>query len=184
MVDFFRLSVDRSNRTMPSGLKKICFFASICLIIPLGLAAVGKIFFPSRYFTILYPTIGYFECVFIALILLFRKKPWLWGLMAVILATWAGYAAAWYTVDFPCSCLGKLLDIPTIWVFCFDVLGSLCSFGIFFLLTRFLKIGKAYWILLACIIVSSAPLGFVFGKWLYADFAKKHLRQTIEVNSI
>ncbi len=148
---------------------KISLGFALCIASVLAITAFAKLLYPSEYLKTLDLWIGSFEGVFLAAILLFRKKWPLWVFSALVFALWSGYAFFWFRVKLPCGCMGSMLNIPTAFSIAVDVLFFSSCIGMGLLLGA-----SRQWIYLSVLlgfILSMA--GFAIAEWVYQGFVLK-----------
>ena len=83
-------------------------------------AAVGKIFFPRENLKIFEISVGVFETLVVFLLFLYYKRWETWLLVALLFASWAGYAFFWMHAKLPCSCMGTMVEFPASFTFALD----------------------------------------------------------------
>lgn len=157
MEQFFKLLKSRSVA------EKIALYASIATAIVLSIAAWGKMFYPSEYLITLDRWISVFEILFLLAIVLFRKRWQMWLIASMVFSAWGGYALYWWSVQLPCSCMGRMLNIPSAISMSFDVVFFASSLVITYLLG-----GRLSWIYFGILSGCMAILvGFGFADWIY-----------------
>jgi len=100
---------------------RVAFCSAIIIAVVLMAAAMGKIFFPPEEIEWFYFSIGMLEIGLIACLLIFFKKWITWILLALIFASWGGYAFFWMSAHLPCSCMGSRVEFPPQFSFYVDV---------------------------------------------------------------
>lgn len=148
---------------------KISLGFALCIAAVLAVTAFAKILYPAEYLKTLDLWIGIFEGVFLAAILVFRKKWPLWLLSSQVFALWSGYAFFWFCVKLPCGCMGSMLHIPTTFSIAVDVL-----FFTICLVMGFLLGASRQWIYLSVLLGFLLSMaGFAVAEWIYHVFVLK-----------
>lgn len=145
-------------------MKITAFFTALLLAIALVVAAISKIFYPDELLLPFWKSldlyVGSFEILFAIALLVFYKKPLMWGLTSLVLASWGGFSLFWYCVKLPCGCMGKLVELPRGTSFIFD----LVFFGMgLFLMSR---LGRFSWSILIGGVVF-ACISYLIAQWIY-----------------
>jgi len=78
----------------------------------LFLAALAKIIYPNESLAAIDRSVGYFEIIWAAVILVFHGKEKVWAGTALVFAAWAGYSSFWLVRGLPCSCIGRVIELP------------------------------------------------------------------------
>jgi len=91
------------------------------MILIMGIAAYGKWFYPVEMLLWWERGVAIFELFFMVLLWRFRARFLMWLIAGLIFASWGGYASFWYLLKLPCSCMGSLLHIPTLYTMALDV---------------------------------------------------------------
>lgn len=136
---------------------------SIFIAIVLALAAFGKIFYPLDSLKILDRSVGAFEIFFLLLIFFLRNRWGMWLSAAVLFSAWMGYAFFWENLKLPCSCMGSLIRIPTLFSILLDQLFLFCS-----LVAAYLLGAQKQWVCLSIVCsFLSALIGYAFADGVY-----------------
>ncbi len=162
----FQKILEEVKRKSLESKDSIVLFVAILMAAVLLVAAIGKFLHPSKYLKVLDQWISFFEILLLGSILFFRKRPHLWTSVALLFATWAGYALFWYCVRLPCGCMGTKLNIPTAFTLGLDILFVLLSLLMASLLG--LKRAALFLCVLFCLVFSLG--GFAMGKWLFKSY--------------
>ena len=134
---------------------------AIVIGLVLLVTACGKLFYPAPSLILLDRVVGGLELVLIFFLLAYRHSKRMWGIAALVFATWGGYAGFWACVKLPCGCMGELVHIPSGW--------SLAVDGVF--------VGASLWLVGALktpqrvLLWGSLPLaatgGVFMAQWVY-----------------
>src|SRR3990172_891780 len=141
----------------------IALAAALVLAFILITAAVGKIFYPSKLLARLDFVVGVFEICFTIMLIVGRRLWQVWIAAALIFASWLGYSVFWYYLELPCSCMGKLIELPKGFTIFLDLFFFFLSLWLAQLLGAKNKI-----IYLAFLLgFLFALMGAAFGDWVY-----------------
>jgi hypothetical protein len=148
-------------------MKIIAFFIALLLALALVFAAIGKIFYPDElllpFWKALDFYVGCFEILFAIALVYFHRKPQMWGLTGLVLASWTGFSLFWYCVKLPCGCMGKLVELPNGITLAFDLIFLGMSL---FLMSR---LGRFYWwIPITGVICGLAS--YFLAEWIYQGY--------------
>ncbi len=156
----------QARKDIPKPIRGFALATALILFLSLWVAAIGKIFYPNDFLVELDVGVGIFEVVLACLLLLFYRRWEIWAVVGIVLATWGGYSLFWLFQELPCSCLGKLMVLPTGFSFGFDVL----FFAAAVLLSYFFGISRKVLYLFFAIAVLMGIAGYFFGKWIYQNY--------------
>jgi hypothetical protein len=123
---FFKKASENSQR--------IALCLALIIAFVLSFAAWGKFFYPAEAVKSLDQWVSGFEVLFLLSILLFRKHWQLWMLSAAVFSGWCGYALYLFDLKLPCACMGKMLNIPTIFSITIDLVFFTSSLSLAYLL--------------------------------------------------
>jgi len=144
-------------------VERITLLLALIIGLILAIAAWGKFFHPAESVQTLDQWISGFEVLFLLAIIFFRKQGTLWTVSAVVFASWFGYALYWYFLQLPCSCMGEMLDIPTVFSISLDLLFFISS-----LIAAYLLKIQLRWIYMSVLSGFMAGLvGYAFADWVY-----------------
>lgn len=136
----------------------LSFFISLILII----AAIAKIMSPATAFPDVDYAAGAFE-IFLAFILVVFFSHWeVWGLTAMIFASWGGFAFFWLLWGIPCTCLGSWILLHPGISFTLDIL----FVGLSALMMRQLGVRRKSFLRILCFCLPIALIGFVIANYL------------------
>lgn len=155
----------RSKLTVPA-VEGIALFCAVCIALVLLIAGMGKMLHPVEALESFDQIVSVLEFILLGMVLYFRNHFLTWMLCACIFSSWGGYAAFWYFLELPCSCMGTALQIPTILTLLMDVL----FFSVSLCVASFLgaKRDILYSAFLVCLFLSLA--GFAFAEQIYRYF--------------
>lgn len=142
---------------------RLVLVLSIIIGAVLAISAWGKLFYPAQYVKTLDHWASGIEALLLVMIFLFRKHWQLWLSAAVLFASWCGYALFWYCLKLPCSCMGAMLTIPTVFSIVLDVLFFGSS-----LFAAYLLGAKRNWLYATVFLGLVVGLGgYFFASWIY-----------------
>ncbi len=151
---------------VPKTAHGIALTCAVCIGLVLLIAAMGKMLYPVEALKSFDQVVSAIEFLILGLVLYFRVQWKMWAGCAGMFSAWGGYAAFWYFLELPCSCMGTALQIPTLFSLLLDVLFFALSFGTAFLLGA--KKQVLYTVFLGCLFLSLA--GFAFAEQVYRYF--------------
>jgi hypothetical protein len=144
-------------------------FFALAIAALLAVAAFGKMFYPIESLEVVDRCVSIFEGIFLVLLLIFRRRVGLWLFSSVVFGSWCGYALHWYFLEVPCSCMGKMLKIPTLFTLSVDLAFVLVSLG----MARFLRAsGKQIYFTFLCTLMAGL-VGYAFSDWVYVHLVPK-----------
>jgi hypothetical protein len=85
---------------------------SIVYAVILLVASFAKIRYPPEALKGFFWGVGLFEAALALVLLLYSTRPIMWVFIALIFAIWTGYSFFWLLWGLPCSCFGKMLELP------------------------------------------------------------------------
>src|SRR5579862_2165712 len=147
----------------PIALRYTALSAAIFISIFLGVAAFGKIFYPLEKLKHLDLWTSIFEILFIGFLLTFRMRSTLWLGAAVLFAGWGGYAIYWCCLKLPCSCMGTMIALPSIYALLLDALFFVISCTMAFMLGALRSI---LYLIVLCALLGGL-IGYAFAEWVF-----------------
>lgn len=144
-------------------LKKLALAFALCISFFLAIAAYGKFFFPVENLRQIDQWTSYVELLLIVLLLCFRMHCGMWLSVALLFASWGGYALYWFCLRLPCSCAGKMISFPSSYALMLDVFFFLLSCTLAWLLraTR----NALYLTLVGSLLCLF--IGYIFADWIF-----------------
>jgi len=146
--------------------EKFSLLLALVIAVVLLIAAYAKFFHPLESLKTLDQCVSVVEILLVILLFLFRKRASTWLAAAVLFAAWGGYALFWYYLELPCSCMGAMVEIPSLLSVCVDIFFFLVSLGMGFFLGR--KRVSLY--LTVLISLFASLMGYAFADWVYKVF--------------
>jgi len=142
----------------------LCVAVSIATV--LLIAAIGKFLHPLESLDSFDRVVSLFEFALLGAILYFRRHWQLWFLTGSVFSAWCGFALFWYFLELPCSCMGTMVHIPTLYSIAADVV----FFAVSLSLAR-LTGAKKEWLYLSILLGFFLTLaGFAFGEGVYRHY--------------
>jgi hypothetical protein len=140
------------------------FFSSALFIsIFLAIAAYGKFFYPAPQLQLLDRLTSLFEVGMIACLLTMHRRMWTWVGAAAVFASWGGYAIYWCCLKMPCSCIGSMVALPSLYALVLDIV----FFGLSAALAFLLGLGKSALYLIVVCAFLFALFGYAFAEWVF-----------------
>jgi hypothetical protein len=156
-------------KTVSQGalIERVTLVAALVTALILAAAAYGKFFYPVEALKTFDRAVSGFEVLFILFILMFRRRFAMWCAASVIFAAWGGYALFWCKLEVPCSCMGTLVEIPSLLSICVDGVLLIVSLGLSYLL------GAGRQKLYLCVLLSSLAVlvGYSMAEWIYETWS-------------
>lgn len=137
-----------------------------CIATVLLIAAIGKFLYPLESMENFERVVSILEFFLLGAVLYFRRHWQLWLLCAAVFSAWGGYALFWYLLELPCSCMGSMVHIPTI----FSIIADLAFFSASLILARATGAKRDFLYLSILLGFYFALAGFAFGEGIYHHY--------------
>jgi hypothetical protein len=154
---------------MKIKLSTLSLGLSLLISVILIIAIYGKLLYPKEDLKVLDRIVSVFEIVLIVILIAYHNHVYTWLLAASLFACWFGYSLFWYLLKLPCSCMGNLINVPSIFSMVIDAGIVVLSLA----LAVFLGARKDSVFLSMLVGLMLSLIGYACADWVYLNLVVK-----------